>query len=385
MHVARLELVDFRSYIHVDVSIDPGVSVLVGPNGQGKTNLIEALYYLSTLGSHRVAADGPLVRSGADRSVVRAAIVRDGRQVIAELEINPGRANRARVNQAALPRPRDLLGILPIVLFAPEDLSLAKGDPGDRRRFLDDLLVTRAPRFAGVRQDYDRILKQRNALLKSAAATRRSAGTPDLRTLDVWDAHLARAGGQLLTARLELVEAMRPLVEKAYGEVAGPPEGFAGAGGVSAAAIDYRSTLGADQPQPLNRDVLEAALLAQLSASRRDDLERGVTLVGPHRDDLQLRVRDLPARGYASQGESWSLALALRLASLDLLLADGSEPILLLDDVFAELDAQRRDRLASRISTIEQIIVTAAVAADVPDTLSGARYDVMDGEVRRVR
>lgn len=384
MYVARIELTDYRSYRHVDVSIEPGVSVFVGPNGQGKTNLVEAIYYLATLDSHRAATDTPLVRRGAERAVIRMAVVRDDRHLLAELEINPGRANRARVNKAALTRPRELLGLMRAVLFAPEDLALARGDPGDRRRFLDDLLVARAPRFAAVRQDYDRILKQRNALLRSAATTRRSTsgarGTgselAELRTLDVWDSHLARVGADLLVARLDLVDAIRPLVDKAYDTVAGTH---------GEVTMEYRSTLGADLPQPRERDVLEAALLAQLSASRREEIDRGVTLVGPHRDELILSIGELPARAYASQGEAWSVALALRLASFDLLTADDTDPVLLLDDVFAELDSERRERLAVQVSKAEQIIVTAAVAADVPEVLSGSRYDVMGEGVQRVR
>ncbi|HZV26901.1 MAG TPA: DNA replication/repair protein RecF [Acidothermaceae bacterium] len=377
MHLAHLSLVDFRSYASVELPLDAGVTALVGRNGQGKTNLVEAVGYLATQGSHRVAGDAPLVRSGATRAVVRGQVMREGRSLLVELEINPGKANRARVNRAPVPRPRDALGILRTVVFAPEDLALVKGDPSDRRHFLDDLLVARTPRLAGVRADYDRVLKQRNALLKTAALSRRTGG-PDLRTLDVWDTHLSTAGGELLAARLGLVEELRPLVEKAYATVAMDD------GRSVSVGVEYQSSLGAEIELIPDAAVLATALGAALADVRSDELDRGITLVGPHRDELVLKLADLPARGYASHGESWSLALALRLGSYDLLCADGGEPVLILDDVFAELDADRRDRLAEFVAPAEQVLVTAAVAADVPEILAGDRVDVLNGEVRRV-
>jgi DNA replication and repair protein RecF len=378
VRLTHLSLRDFRSYSEVELALDPGVTSLVGPNGQGKTNLVEAVGYLATLGSHRVAADAPLVRLGAERAVVRGNVTRGERALLVEVEITPGKANRARVNRSAVPRPRDVLGILRTVLFAPEDLALVKGDPAERRHFLDDLLVVRTPRLAGVRADYDRVLRQRNALLKSAGAGIR-AGKGDLRTLEVWDTHLATTGAELLAARLELVDALRPLVDKAYDAVAD-------SGGP--AALDYRCSLGAEVPLVADRDMLSAALLNAISELRRNELDRGVSLVGPHRDDLALKLGPLPAKGYASHGESWSFALALRLAAYDLLRSDtddDGEPVLILDDVFAELDSTRRERLAGMVSEAEQVLVTAAVPADVPEVLSGARVDVMGGEVRRVR
>jgi len=378
VHLEHLSLTDFRSYESVELALEPGATALVGPNGQGKTNLVEAVGYLATLGSHRVASDTALVRLGASQAVVRGRVVRDSRAMLVEVEVNPGKANRARVNKAAVPRPREILGILRTVLFAPEDLALVKGDPSERRRFLDEVLVARAPRLAAVRSDYDRVLKQRNALLKTAGLARRSGGA-DLRTLDVWDSHLSQAGAELLAARVELVEALRPLVEKAYAAVARSAELL------RPTTLDYVSSLGPDVALEPNRAVLAAALLAALAEARSDELERGVTLVGPHRDELSLGINGLPARGYASHGESWSLALALRLASYDLLCADGGEPVLILDDVFAELDADRRERLASLVVPAEQVLITAAVAADVPEELAGARVDVMGGQVRRVR
>jgi DNA replication and repair protein RecF len=374
MYVRHLSLADFRSYAAVDIELAPGVTALIGPNGQGKTNLVEAVGYLATLDSHRVSTDAPLVRAGAERAVIRAGVVRDGRETRLELEIVPGKANRARLGGAPVPRPREILGTLRTVLFAPEDLAIVKGDPSERRRFLDDLLVARAPRFSAVRADYDRVLKQRNALLKTAGAARRAGGSA-LRTLDVWDSHLATAGAALLAGRLDLVDALGPLVDKAYATVSG--------GGASA-TLDYSSSLPPDSLASRDRDVLAAALAATVAATRDAELDRGVTLVGPHRDDLVLSLGELPARGYASHGESWSFALALRVAAYDLLRSDGGEPVLILDDVFAELDDTRRQQLADLVAPAEQVLITAAVAADVPAQLSGARYDVAAGEVRHV-
>jgi DNA replication and repair protein RecF len=382
MYLSHLSLSDYRSYATVDLPLQAGVTALVGPNGQGKTNLAEAIGYLATLGSYRVAHDAPLVRLGAHRAVVRGIVVQAGRSTLIEVEITPGRANRARVNRSPVQRPRDVLGLLRTVHFAPEDLALVKGEPSDRRRFLDDLLVTRVPRIAGVRADYERVLKQRNALLKTAGAAVRASrgggGVPDLRTLDVWDAHLARAGAELLAARLELVDGLRPLVAKAYDAVAdGITKGDA--------RLDYKSSLGPEFALTPDREVLAAALLETTGRVRRDEIERGISLVGPHRDDLVLGLGPMPAKGYASQGEAWSFALALRLASFEMLRALGDDPVLVLDDVFAELDTGRRDRLARLVGEAEQVLVTAAVAADVPDALCGARVDVMGGELRRIR
>jgi DNA replication and repair protein RecF len=376
VHVSHLSLTDFRNHPEVELPLDPGVTVLVGPNGQGKTNLVEAIGYVATLGSHRVAADGPLVRQGAERAVVRVAVVRDGRTTLVEIEITPGRANRARVNRNPVPRPREVLGILRTVLFAPEDLALVKGDPAERRRFLDDLLVARAPRYASVRADYDRVLKQRNALLKSAGAARGRGSTAELPTLDVWDSHLATTGAELLAARLTLTADLEPLVAKAYAALAGDS---------GPAELSYVSSLGEEQLPGLDRATLAEVLLEALGRSRRADLERGISLVGPHRDELRLDLAGMPARGYASHGECWSYALSLRLAAYDLLTSDGGEPVLVLDDVFAELDTRRRARLAELVAPAEQVLVTAAVPEDVPAVLAGVQVDVAAGEVRRAR
>ncbi|MDN5380852.1 DNA replication/repair protein RecF [Streptomyces sp. LB8] len=372
MHVTHLSLADFRSYTRAEVRLDPGVTAFVGPNGQGKTNLVEAIGYLATLGSHRVASDAPLVRMGAERAVIRAQVRQGERQQLVELELSPGRANRARINRSSQVRPRDVLGIVRTVLFAPEDLALVKGDPGERRRFLDELITARFPRMAGVRSDYERVLKQRNTLLKTAALARRHGGrSMDLSTLDVWDQHLARAGAELLAQRLDLVAALQPLADKAYEQLA--PGG-------GPLVLEYRSSAPGEAH---TREELFTQLMAALADVRRQEIERGVTLVGPHRDDVVFKLGQLPARGYASHGESWSYALALRLASYDLLRAEGNEPVLILDDVFAELDARRRERLAELVAPAEQVLVTAAVDDDVPHLLTGARYVVSGGTVER--
>lgn len=388
MHVSHLALHNFRSYTLADVELGPGVTAFVGRNGQGKTNLIEAIDYLSRLSSHRVASDTPLIKAGAPQAVVRAAVVKDGRTAVLEVELNPGKANKARINKSTLPRVRDIVGLVRTVVFSPEDLSLVKGDPGERRRFLDDLLVLRTPRLSGTLADYDRILKQRATLLKTAAHARRGSTNQDgaLLTLDVWDAHLARVGSELLAERLALVEQLRPYVGAAYTAVArGASRDDAG--------LDYRSSFDLpasvlSDPATPDRGTLTEALLDELGKRRSDELDRGVCLVGPHRDDLVLSLGDaagvrLPVKGYASHGESWSFALALRLASYDLLRSDGDDPILILDDVFAELDTERRAQLAELVAGAEQVLVTAAVGADVPAALAGVRYIVAGGEVTR--
>ncbi len=380
MHVSHLSLTDFRSYASAEIDIPAGASAFVGPNGQGKTNVVEAVEYLATQSSHRVASDQPLIRAGTDRAVLRAAIVRDGRHATIEVEINPGAANRARLNRGSVSRARDVVGILRSVVFSPDDLDLVKGDPAARRRFLDDLLVIQQPRLAGVRSEYDRVLKQRNTLLKTAggrATGRRNDGA--LATLDAWDSHLARSGAELLAARLALVSALEPHVAKAYSDVsASVPKPSGG----NEASMSYRAScpLGAETR---DRGSLMEVLLAELGTRRDEELDRGVTLVGPHRDELGLGLGALPARGYASHGESWSLALALRLASFELLRADGDDPVLVLDDVFAELDERRRSRLAGLVAEAEQVLVTAAVDADVPAELVDHRFVVSDGTVTR--
>jgi len=376
VYVQRLELVDFRSYERVAVDLQPGANVLVGANGVGKTNLVEALGYVATLDSHRVATDAPLVRMGASSAVIRCAVAHEGRELLVELEIVPGKANRARLGRSPARRARDVLGALRLVLFAPEDLELVRGDPAERRRYLDDLLVTRQPRYAGVRADYERVVKQRNALLRTAYLARKTGGSRggDLGTLAVWDTHLAQHGAELLAGRLELVAALTPHVAKAYDAVAA---------GRGAASIAYRPSIELTDAT-MDRAALAEALTTALAASRSAEIERGTTLVGPHRDELALALGPLPAKGYASHGECWSFALALRLAGYDLLRADGIEPVLILDDVFAELDTGRRERLAELVGGASQLLVTCAVDDDVPATLRGTRYQVGEGAVRRV-
>jgi DNA replication and repair protein RecF len=384
VHVRRLELVDFRSYPKVEVDFETGVSVLTGPNGIGKTNLVEALGYVASLASHRVASDAPLVRTGAGSAVIRCHVVHEGRELLVELELVPGRANRARLGRSPARRARDVIGALRLVLFAPEDLELVRGEPAVRRRYLDDLLVARQPRYAGVCADYERVVKQRNALLRTAFLARRAGTATDLSTLEVWDAHLVRHGAELLAGRLQLVAALAPHVADGYHAVAGTSTARPGAAG---AGLTYRS--GLPEPLPSEREGLEAVLAAAVAQSRANEIDRGLTLVGPHRDDLHLTLggdeqAPQPVKGYASHGESWSFAVALRLGAYRLLRADGVDPVLVLDDVFAELDAGRRDRLVRCIVDATQTLVTCAVEEDVPGALRGARYEVGEGEVKRV-
>jgi DNA replication and repair protein RecF len=386
VYVSHLSLRAFRSYDELELPLAPGVTAFIGRNGQGKTNIVEAVDYLSRLTSHRVAGDAPLVKQGSEGAVVRAQVVKAGRVAVLEVEINPGRANRARVNRAPLPRARELVGLVRTVLFSPEDLALVKGDPSERRRFLDDLMVLRAPRLAGVRADYDRVLRQRNALLKSAAGGRRTdsrRGDGHFEsTLLVWDEQLVRLGAELTDVRAGLVEELGPLVGTAYAAVAKDVERnvatleYVPSVAVRDSAVAAEPVVGVERPVRPPRAEIEAAFAAELDRRRADEVARGLTLVGPHRDELALTVGTMPVKGYASQGESWSFALALRLASCDLLRADGDDPILILDDVFAELDTDRRDRLAELVADAEQVLVTAAVAADVPELLAGARVSL---------
>ena len=377
MYVRHLQLGSFRSWERVDVALGPGPTVFVGRNGEGKTNLVEAVGYLATMSSHRVSADAPLVRHGDAQAVVRAALRRGDRELLVEIEINPGRANRVRVNRAPLPRPRELLGLVRTVLFAPEDLALVRGDPTERRRFLDELLVTRTPRLAGVRSDYDRVLKQRNALLKTARLARGKA----IETLDVWDGHLTDLGGQLLAARLGLITDLAPHMARAYAEVAGMGATVAGLGYSSTVALAGDGTAVEPAAAPPTAAELSTAMRERVAERRNDELDRGMTLVGPHRDNLVLHLGPAQAKGFASHGESWSLALALKLATFALLRAEGEDPILILDDVFATLDSERRAALASVARSAEQTLITAAVLEDVPAELRGARVQVGDGAV----
>ena len=401
MHVSDLSLDDFRSYRRLVISLEPGVTALIGPNGQGKTNLIEAVDYLSGLSSHRAGADTALVRRAGpgeeqpSGAVLRARVVHGRRPTVMELEIIAGRANRARLNRGSV-RPRELLGVLRTVLFSPEDLALVREEPAGRRRLLDDLAVALRPALAGVRAEHDKILAQRAGLLRSARAARTPTASM-LSTLEVWDAQLAAAASRLIAARVDVVERLRPWVAGAYGAVSADP---------SPAFIAYRSSLalheGAPEPDPraggerpeveaglADADATAARLEAAMRALRTREIDRGANLVGAHRDDLSLFLGPLPARGFASHGEQWSLALALRLASYEMLRHDvdayggDGEPVLLLDDVFSSLDDARRRALARLVAGARQVLVTAASEQDVPTELAGARWRVEGSELSR--
>jgi DNA replication and repair protein RecF len=369
MRVERLELVDFRNHPALTVDLPAGVSVLAGANGVGKTNLLEAVGYLATLGSHRVGQDASLVRAGADAALVRAIAIREGRRVQVDVEIRPGSGVRGRVNGAAVPRARDVLGVVRATMFAPEDLGLIRGDPEERRRFLDVLATQRLPRYLGSRQDYERVLRQRNTLLRSAGGRLPAAA---LATLDVWDEKLATAGAEIWAERLRLVAALMPLVTRAYRQLAARDD---------LVEATYVSSLGSPAELDPDSAKLAQALRERLLADRPRELERGITLSGPHRDDLGLTLRALPARTHASHGEAWSLALALRLGAHRLLAAEGEEPVLLLDDVFAELDQRRRAQVAEVANAAEQALVTAAMAEGLAPGLRATVFHVEPGAV----
>ncbi len=390
MIVAQLSLVDFRNYATLEVALVAGPNVFVGSNGQGKTNLVEAIAYLSVLGSHRVSTDQALIRSGADAAIVRARLEHAGRDVLLELQLNRSGANRAQVNRVAV-KPRELPRHIATVLFAPEDLALIRGEPSGRRRFLDQLLVQLSPRFAGVLADYERVLRQRNSLLKSARGARVAGDA--LSTLDLWDERLVELGTAIIEGRADLVDRMRPHVADAYVAIAGPGH---------RADLALELTTRGSQPEdasdrPADADAIAtgsagsgttasetaAEFRAALARVRRAELDRGLSLVGPHRDDLALVLNDLPARGYASHGESWSFALSLKLASAALLRAESQlgDPVVVLDDVFAELDEARRTQLAVAIGDYEQVLITAAVLGDVPPELAGHTVRIRAGAI----
>lgn len=384
MIVAHLTLSDFRNYETADVALVPGANVFVGSNGQGKTNLVEAVGYLATLASHRVSTDQALIRSGQDAAIVSARLQHADREVLLELQLNRSGANRAQVNRVGV-RPRELPRHISTVLFAPEDLALVRGEPSGRRRFLDQLLVQLAPRLAGVLADYDRVLRQRNSLLKSARGNR--IAESQLSTLELWDERLVDLGSQIIDARAALVERLRPHAAEAYQRIAGPEH-------AADLALEL-SILGAqpdDEGVPTEVDsekiaggsaATEESFRAAIANIRRSELDRGITLVGPHRDDLLLVLNGLPARGYASHGESWSFALSLKLASAALLRAESliGDPIVVLDDVFAELDESRRAQLAAAIGDYEQVLITAAVFDDIPADLAGHTVHIREGRI----
>jgi DNA replication and repair protein RecF len=371
----RLQLTDVRSYDRAVAEFGTGVTVLIGPNAQGKTNLLEAIQRAATGGSHRVASDAPLVRAGAELGVIRAELeTDDGRRRTLELELGSGRRTRTRVDGQDVRRAADALGVLRVVLFAPEDVAIVRGDPGERRRFLDDLLAQRRPAFAAARGEYERALRQRNQLLKRARGLSASAREAATATLDVWTEQLVQHGTQLVAARIAAVRTLAAPVDRFYRDLADRPEPVGLTYRCSAGDVDDDGDRVPD-PAPI-----AAALRARFAEVADDELARGVTLVGPHRDDLELTIGTLPARGYSSQGEAWSLSLALKLATYEVLAEVGDRPIVLLDDVFAELDTTRRTRLAGACDRFDQVLVTAAVEEDVP--LAGDRIDVHISEGR---
>jgi len=380
VQVLHLELTNFRSYEAADITFAPGVNVLVGPNGVGKTNIAEAVGYVSTLNSHRVAADLPLIRQGNDQAIVRSTFSRGQREIQLEIAINQGRANRLQVSGSPV-RATDFISQLQTVVFAPEDLSLVKGDPSDRRKFLDEVLVARAPRYHSVKADYDRVVKQRTTLLRSIAGTRGASSRAGAEsTLSVWDDQLAAHGASLLFGRLSLLNEISGLVSQSYEHVA--PGKSAGIAYLPRSFSDTPS----DDALPRDRSALEELLHKEIALRRSEEFARGVTVVGPHRDDVLLTIGELPAKAYASHGECWSMALALRLAAFELMrgLDDSvGDPVLILDDVFAELDSTRRKALAQVAMTAEQTIITAAVAEDVPPELAAQQFVVTPGQVAR--
>ena len=388
MFIKHLSLASFRNYKNAEIALQPGVNLLVGPNGQGKTNLVEAIRYLSTLSSHRVAGYLPLIKQDEPQAAIRAMASHADRDILIELELNRESANKARVNKSPAPRVRDILGLVNSVTFAPEDLDIVKRDPTNRRAFIDELVVQVWPRFAGVYSDYERVLKQRNTLLKTARQT--GAKGSALSTLDAWDQSLVSYGSEIIAARVDLVERLRPHLFEAYQSIAianNEPRILVKSSLLGTAIPtgwgDDDDSEDLEYIQTADRGEIEALYSAKLATVRTKELERGITLVGPHRDDLVLMLGTLPAKGYASHGESWSYALALRLASIALLRAETrtGDPILILDDVFAELDAGRRARLAGMVAGNEQVLITAAVAEDVPEELIATVFHVKHGEV----
>jgi DNA replication and repair protein RecF len=373
MHVISLTAVDFRSYSFVEINLEPGVTTFIGSNGQGKTNLVEAISYCSTLSSHRVSQDLPLVKADQPRAIVRTGVKYQDRTNWLEVEIWPSKTNKAKLNGSDCKKTKDILGILQTITFSPEDLILVKGDPGQRRYFLDELLVQKSSSYAGIKTDYERVLKQRNALLKSAGPARKNNLDSVLASIDIWNEQLINFGSQIILARHQIINELLPYVSKSYAELAPSSK---------ALNITYLPNVSAEN---MTLNDLVDAMKQKLQERQQDELDRGLTLVGPHRDDLEIMIGELPAKGYASHGESWSVALALRLASFDLLKATSpaGDPVLILDDVFAELDVARRNQLILRVKNVEQVLITAAVAEDVPKELVGNKLYVNNGKVEK--
>ena len=389
MLVRHLSLVDFRNYATAEVDLEPGPNLFVGSNGQGKTNLVESLGYLSSLGSHRVSVDHAMIRAGQNAAIVRARLEHEARELLVEVQINRSSANRAQVNRSVI-KPRELPRYFSSVLFAPEDLALIRGEPSGRRRFLDQLLVARTPRLAGVQSDYERVLKQRNTLLKSARA--QGLRGANLSTLDIWDERLVALGSELIAERVALVGRLHPLVVDAYRSTAGADHRPAPGNRLSVLAAhpdaDDQADDGFAVPEGTTKENLTRESIAELFKEglvrvRRQELDRGLTLIGPHRDDLVFELNGLPAKGYASHGESWSYALSLKLSAAALLRIESptGDPVVILDDVFAELDEARRKRLAIAVADYEQVLITAAVYDDVPESLTPHTVRISAGTI----
>ena len=374
MHVSRLQLHDFRNYASAELRLGPGAQLFVGANGQGKTNLVEAVGYLATLSSHRVSSDAALVRLGCESAVVRAELAHGDRRLRIEVQIAKSGSNRAQVGGRQV-RARELSRYFASVLFAPEDLALVRGEPAARRAFLDGLLTTHSPRLASVLGDYDRVLRQRGALLRSMRGGRASEG--QLGSLAVWDERLLELGSEIMLERVRLVARLEPHLAAAYERLVGADHlprlsmrltayghGGASVGDESEEDVD---DVGAD----VDVDGIRARFAQRLAEVREREIDRGSNLVGPHRDDAVFWLNGLPARITASHGESWSFALSLKLAAAQLVRSESfaGDPVLILDDVFAELDDRRRERLAHAIGDFEQVLITAAVLGDVPEAL----------------
>jgi DNA replication and repair protein RecF len=381
MHVKHLTLSNFRNYSTVELPLATGINLLVGKNGQGKTNLAEAIFYAATLGSHRVSGYLPLIKQGESKAIIRLLARFEDRENLLELELNIEGANRARINKSDATRVRDILGYVNAVIFSPEDLDIVKRDPSNRRAFIDELIVQLTPRMAGVYTDYERVLKQRNSLLKSARNLTASAS--GLSTLESWDQSLIRIGSEIVAARFDITSRLIPFLQEAYAAIADEKNDPS----IKIKSSLYNNDVDSDSPDAFlttgDREEIEKLFQQRLAEVRNKELERGITLVGPHRDDLLLLLGTLPAKGYISHGESWSYALALKLASADLIRKDAraGDPVLILDDVFAELDSTRRSRLAALVSHNEQVIITAAVAEDVPSELNANRINVRAGSL----
>ena len=374
MHVISLAAVDFRNYSFVEINLEPGITTFIGSNGQGKTNLVEAISYCATFSSHRVSQDLPLIKLNQPRAIVRTGVKYLDRTNWIEIEIWPGKSNKAKLNGSECKKTKEVLGILQTITFSPEDLVLVKGDPSERRYFLDYLLVQKSPVYISLKTDYERVLKQRNALLKSSYVARKNNQDSVLATLDIWNQQLINLGSQITFYRNQLINDLLPYVSKAYAELAPSSK---------ALNIKYLPNISSFE---MTLEDLKVQMGEKIKERQLDELDRGLTLVGPHRDDVEITIGELPAKGYASHGESWSVALALKLASFDLLKANSraGDPVLVLDDVFAELDTSRRNQLISRLNSVEQVLITAAVKEDVPTELGGKKLFVNNGQVSEI-